>query len=61
MKPSPDAPLNPWRLYVAAGESREERNRRLDECPEDMRADVRKWVVWFFTEDKRVRGGAQER
>jgi hypothetical protein len=56
-RPSPEAPLNCWRLYTAAGESREERNRRLDECPEDMRAEVRDWVRRFFTDMNRARQG----
>jgi hypothetical protein len=56
-RPSPDAPINPWRLYVAAGESREERNRRLDECPEDYREEVRRWVKWFFEDMRKAREG----
>jgi hypothetical protein len=56
MRPSPDAPINPWRLYVAAGETREERVSRLAECPDEYRDEVRQWVVRFFEEDRKVRG-----
>ena len=57
MRPSPEAPLNRWRLYTAAGDTREERNRRLDECPEEMRAEVREWVRRFFEDMKKAREG----
>ena len=53
--PSPDAPINPWRLYVAAGETKVERNARLTECPEEYRDGVRKWVQWFFDNMQKAR------
>ena len=55
MKPAPDAPLNPWRLYVAAGSTRDERVRRLGECPEALRETVEWWVRRFFEEQQSAR------
>jgi len=48
MKPSQEAPINPWRLYVAAGETREERRERLAQCPDEYKTEVRLWVERFF-------------
>jgi len=53
--PNPNAPINPWRLYVAAGETRDERNARLSECPEEYQDEVRQWVKWFFEDMQRAK------
>ena len=55
MRPSPNAPINPWRLYVAAGETREERVSRLAECPDEYRDEVRAWVKRFFEDMQRAK------
>ncbi len=55
MKPSHEAPINPWRLYVAAGSTRDERRARLAECPGEYREGVQKWVEHFFAEDRNAR------
>jgi len=53
--PSQQAPLNPWRLYVAAGSTRDERRARLAECPDEFREAAQKWVEHFFAEDRNAR------
>ena len=53
--PSQHAPINPWRLYVAAGSTRDERRARLAECPDEYRQAVEEWVRRFYEDDKRVR------
>ena len=40
--------LGQWQAYVEAGRSREERNERLAEVPEDMRERVREHVRDVF-------------
>lgn len=48
MTPSQNDPLAVWRYYVAAGETRDYRQARLAECPQDKQEDVREWVIWFM-------------
>ena len=55
MKPAPNAPPNPWRLYVAAGSTRDERRARLAECPEGLREAVEGWVRAFFKDQQNAR------
>ena len=42
------ASLGEWNGYVQAGGSREERRRRLDEVPEDLRGQVESHVKTVF-------------
>ena len=55
MKPTPEHPFLSWWLYVSCGTTREERVRRLGECPEELRADVEKRVRVFFKESQSAR------
>ena len=54
MKPIPNSPRSCWQWYVAAGSTREERVRRLAECPEEMRGMVEERVRVFFKDRAKV-------
>ena len=49
-RPSPPPVPCPgrWNAYVLQGETREERRRRLAECPADLRAGVEAHVRTYF-------------
>jgi len=38
-----------WQGYVASGKSKEERNQRLLEVPEELRAEVKRHVSTLFS------------
>lgn len=38
-----------WNAYVAAGKTKEERNRRLSEVPEPVRQQVKNHVMTVFS------------
>jgi hypothetical protein len=46
--PDPRACGSQWNGYVESGTTREERARRLTECPEHLRASVKAHVVTVF-------------
>lgn len=54
--------LGEWNAYVESGQTREERRRRLAECPERWREQVRKHVEICFSVRRyyRRQGGAGE-
>ena len=54
MKPTPEHPFLSWWLYVSCGTTREERVRRLAECPEEMQGEVEKRVRVFFRDRAKV-------
>lgn len=47
-KPADSLKVTEWTAYVIAGKDRNDRNARLDEVPEILRAAVRRKVVWYF-------------
>ncbi len=40
--------MGEWNAYVAAGETREIRQHRLSETPENIRSDVKRHVITVF-------------
>jgi hypothetical protein len=55
MKPTPEHPFLSWWLYVSCGTTRDERVRRLGECPGEMRGRVEERVRVFFKESQSAR------
>jgi hypothetical protein len=54
VKPTPQHPFLSWWLYVSCGTTREERVRRLGECPGELRGRVEERVRRFFEERARA-------
>jgi hypothetical protein len=54
MKPTPEHPFLSWWLYVSCGTTRDERVRRLGECPGELRGRVEERVRRFFEERARA-------
>jgi len=50
-----------WNAYVELGIDREERNRRLAECPEDLRAAVKDHVKMAFSLRKKREEKSQDK
>jgi hypothetical protein len=46
--PDPGAPGGVWNAYVARGDSKTERQRRLAQCPERLRPSVASHVETVF-------------
>ena len=55
MTPTNESPRSCWQWHVSAGATREERAARLDQCPEEFREEVRRWVVRFFEDLQQIK------
>ena len=54
--PGPDAGSGEWNGYVLTGDTREERRRRLEQCPVHLRIDVEAHVRDVFLLRRKQRG-----